>query len=191
MLNGLAAWFVGFDGNFGFDQIGDSYTDAGVSKFNFPHEGHSERALTKWKVSYVGMRSFCAILGTLTIPVVYAIMRESGYPVGIAAFSAALILFDNGHITQTRLILLDAALVLFMALSLFCYVKFHQYRYQEFSWAWWGWLLATGFWLACTLGCKMVGLFTFATVGAAVLWDLWEILDIKRGHSMVCWIYIN
>lgn len=36
MLNGLAAWFVGFDGNFGFDQIGDSYTDAGVSKFNFP-----------------------------------------------------------------------------------------------------------------------------------------------------------
>ncbi|OWZ57531.1 dolichyl-phosphate-mannose-protein mannosyltransferase [Cryptococcus neoformans] len=167
MLNGLAAWFVGFDGNFGFDQIGDSYTDAGIP--------------------YVGMRSFCAILGTLTIPVVYAIMRESGYPVGIAAFSAALILFDNGHITQTRLILLDAALVLFMALSLFCYVKFHQYRYQEFSRAWWGWLLATGFWLACTLGCKMVGLFTFATIGAAVLWDLWEILDIKRGHSMSYW----
>lgn len=24
------------------------------------------------------------------------------------------------------------------------------------------------------------------TVGAAVLWDLWQIMDIKRGNSMVC-----
>jgi dolichyl-phosphate-mannose-protein mannosyltransferase len=83
------------------------------------------------------------------------------------------------------LILLDAALVLFMALSLFCYVKFHQQRYREFSKQWWFWLLATGASLAATLGCKMVGLFTFMTVGAAVLWDLWGIMDIKRGHTMV------
>lgn len=31
MLNGLAAWFVGFDGNFGFEQIGDVYTANDVS----------------------------------------------------------------------------------------------------------------------------------------------------------------
>ena len=92
---------------------------------------------------------------------------------------------DNGHVIQTRLILLDAALVLFMALSIFCYVKFHQQRYREFTRTWWFWLLATGTALACTLGCKMVGLFTFMSVGAAVMWDLWEILDIKKGHTMV------
>ncbi|WWC59216.1 uncharacterized protein I303_101766 [Kwoniella dejecticola CBS 10117] len=164
MLNGLAAWFVGFNGDFGFEQIGDDYIANNVP--------------------YVGMRSFCAIMGSITVPIVFGIMRESGYPVGIALLSAALVAFDNGHITQTRLILLDAALVLFMALSLFSYVKFHQYRYQEFSNWWWFWLLNTGTWLACTLGCKMVGLFTFLTVGAAVLWDLWMILDIKKGHSM-------
>jgi hypothetical protein len=56
---------------------------------------------------------------------------------------------------------------------------------SEFTKTWWAWLLATGCCLACTLGCKMVGLFTFFTIGAAVLWDLWGILDIKRGHSMV------
>ena len=39
------------------------------------------------------MRSYNAVLGSLTIPVVFAIMRESGYPVVIAAFSACLILF--------------------------------------------------------------------------------------------------
>ena len=46
-------------------------------------------------------------------------------------------------------------------------------------------MFATGTFLACTLGCKMVGLFTFATVGAAVLYDLWDILDIRKGLSMV------
>lgn len=26
MLNGLAGWLVGFNGDFGFEQIGDNYT---------------------------------------------------------------------------------------------------------------------------------------------------------------------
>lgn len=114
-------------------------------------------------------------------------------------------LSDNAHITQTRLILLDAALVFFMALTLFSYVKFRKYRYlfvfiqfddsnrtfiffffdSEYSAEWWTWLLATGFFLACTLGCKMVGLFTFFTIGAAVIADLWDILDYKKGLNMV------
>lgn len=74
-----------------------------------------------------------------------------------------------------------------MTCSLFCYVKFHQMRYREFTREWWFWMLATGASLACTLGCKMVGLFTFLTVGAAVLWDLWGILDVRRGFSMSYW----
>ncbi|RXK42248.1 dolichyl-phosphate-mannose-protein mannosyltransferase [Tremella mesenterica] len=164
LLNALGAWLVGFKGDFGFDNIGDSYTTANVP--------------------YVGMRSFCAVMGSVTVPVVYAIMRESGYPVVIAAFSALLVLFDNGHVTQTRLILLDAALVLFMSLSLLCYIKFHQQRYREFSKTWWFWLICTGLSLACTLGCKMVGVLTFATVGVAVLWDLWGILDIKKNPEI-------
>lgn len=31
MLNGVAGWVVGFQGDFGFDNIGDSYTDNLVS----------------------------------------------------------------------------------------------------------------------------------------------------------------
>jgi dolichyl-phosphate-mannose--protein O-mannosyl transferase len=37
---------------------------------------------------------------------------------------------DNAHVTQSRLILLDAALILFMSLSLLFYIKFHQMRYR-------------------------------------------------------------
>lgn len=73
MLFGLAGWFTGFDGDFLFDNIGDSYTE---------HD-----------VSYTGMRSFAAILGSLTVPIVYAIMKETGHPTVVAAFSAILILF--------------------------------------------------------------------------------------------------
>ena len=69
---------------------------------------------------------------------------------------------------------------------------------SPFSLEWWFWLSMTGVGLALVTGydsdqlccayffrVKMVGLFTVATVGIATLIDLWELLDIKRGHSMV------
>lgn len=126
MLFGLAGWFVGFDGQFKFENIGDSYTT-----------NH---------VPYVGMRSLAAAMGSLTVPVVYGIMKESGWPTVVAAFSAALVLFgsspfqswcpsslpyaDNAHIAQSRLILLDAILIFFMALTIYCYIRFKKLRYQ-------------------------------------------------------------
>lgn len=81
LLFGLAGWFVGFDGQFTFENIGDSYT-----------ENH---------VPYVGMRLLPAILGSLTIPIVYGIMKESGYGTVIAAFSASIVLFGMcGYVQQ-------------------------------------------------------------------------------------------
>lgn len=56
---------------------------------------------------------------------------------------------------------------------------------RPFTNAWWSWMIATGVFLALTLSCKMVGLFLFLTVGSAVLYDLWNIIDIRRGNSMV------
>ncbi|KAA1475473.1 glycosyltransferase family 39 protein [Dentipellis sp. KUC8613] len=165
LLFGLAGWFVGFDGHFSFENIGDNYTD-----------NH---------VPYVGMRALPAILGSLTVPVVYAIMKESGYSTVIAAFSAAIVLFDNAHIAQSRLILLDATLIFFMSLTIYSYVRFRKVRYLEFSSEWWTWLIATGVFMACTWGSKVNGILTVFAIGAAVLVDLWDVLDIHReGHTM-------
>ena len=77
MLLGLAGWLAGFDGGFEFTNIADPYLDveAGVN------------------VPYRAMRSMPAVFGSLTVGVVYWIMRESGYPIVVAAFSAGLILF--------------------------------------------------------------------------------------------------
>lgn len=84
MLLGLAGWFVGFDGQFKFENIGDSYTT-----------NH---------VPFVGLRALPAIMGSLTIPVVYAIMKESGYSTVVAAFSASLILFGMLRVNIYRCI---------------------------------------------------------------------------------------
>ncbi|KAJ7442300.1 glycosyltransferase family 39 protein [Mycena latifolia] len=143
LLFGLAGWFVGFDGTFMFENIGDSYT-----------ENH---------VPYV--------------PVVYAIMKESGYSTVIAAFSACIILFDNAHIAQSRLILLDATLIFFHGP--------HDLRYWAFSTEWWTWLTLTGVFMACTWGSKVNGILCVFTIGIAVLIDLWDILDHKKeGNTM-------
>lgn len=202
LLFGFAGWFVGFDGNFNFENIGDNYT-----------ENH---------VPYVGMRALPAILGSLTIPVVYGIMKESGYGNVIAAFSASIVLFgaynlsvvcgwlstlpfcraDNAHVAQSRLILLDATLIFFLSLTMYSYIRFRKLRYsyvqpfpsfkprrspplRAFTPEWWGWLIATGIFMACTWGSKVNGVLAVFAIGIAVLVDLWDLLDIRKNPSMV------
>lgn len=82
LLFGLVGWFVGFDGEFTFDNIGDNYT------LN--------------NVPYAGMRALPAVFGSLTVSVVYAIMKESGYSTIIAAFSAILILFGPSFVRLSK-----------------------------------------------------------------------------------------
>jgi len=153
-------WFVGYDGHFHFENIGDSYIAN--------------------KVPYVAFRAMPALLGSLTVPVVFDIMWESGYTLPACILSALLVLFDNAHIGQTRLILLDATLVFAMACSLLCYIKFYKLRHDPFSRKWWKWLLLTGFALSCDISTKYVGLFAFITIGSAVAIDLWGLLDVNR-----------
>ena len=75
LLLAFQGWLVGFDGQFEFENIGDSYIEN--------------------KVPYVGMRTLPALLGSAIPAVVYAIMRESGYPRIVGLFSASLVLFGE------------------------------------------------------------------------------------------------
>lgn len=160
LLFALVGYLVGYDGSFHFDNIGDSYIEN--------------------KVPYVAYRALPALLGSLTVPVVFDIMWESGYTLPACVVASGLVLFDNAHIGQTRLILLDATLVFAMACSLLAYIKFYKLRHIPFSRKWWKWLLITGFALSCVISTKYVGLFAFLTVGAAVAIDLWNLLDVNR-----------
>ena len=153
-------WLVGYDGHYLFENIGESYIENNVP--------------------YVALRALPATLGALTIPVVFLIMWESGYSLPACVLSAGIVLFDNAHIAEDRLILLDATLVLSMAVSILCYVRFYKLRHEPFGRKWWKWLLLTGISLSCVISTKYVGFFTFVTIGSAVLLDLWDLLDVNR-----------
>lgn len=164
LLFAFVGWIAGFDGHFLFDNIGDDYI---VNK-----------------VPYLVFRALPAMLGALTVPVVFLTMQESGYSLPACLTAACFILFDNAHIGQVRLILLDATLVFSMACSLYTYVKFYKQRHIPFSTLWWKWLLLTGTALSCVISTKYVGAFTFFTIGSAVAIDLWNLMDIRRGLSI-------
>lgn len=153
-------WLAGYDGHFLFNNIHDDYVANNVP--------------------YVALRALPASFSALTVPVVFLIMQESGYSLPACVLSAGLLLFDNAHICEGRLILLDACLVFFVALSVLCYVKFYHLRHQPFSRKWWKWLLLSGISLSCVISTKYVGTFTFATVGCAVVINLWDLLDVNR-----------
>ena len=156
-------WFVGYDGHFLFDNIGDSYIEN--------------------KVPYVAFRALPALMGSLTVPTVFLIMWESGYSLPAAVTAAGLVLFDNAHIGQTRLILLDATLIFFMSTSVLAYIRFYKQRHEPFGRKWWKWLLLTGVSMSCVISTKYVGAFTFFTVGCATLIDLWDLLDVNRKNG--------
>ncbi|KAK9461851.1 Dolichyl-phosphate-mannose-protein mannosyltransferase-domain-containing protein [Lipomyces oligophaga] len=164
LLFALVGWLVGYDGAFLFENIGDGY----ISN----------------KVPYLAYRALPALLGSLTVVVVFLTMKNSGYSLPACLIATSLVLFDNAHITQTRLILLDATLIFSMSCALYSYVKFMQYRNRAFSFSWWKWLMLTGLALACTISTKYVGAFTFFTIGMAVIMDLWNLLDISSGLTL-------
>ena len=160
LLFALAGWFVGYRGEFLFDNIGDSYIAN--------------------KVPYVAYRTVPALMGSLTVSIVFLIMWESGYTLPACVLATGLVLFDNAHVGQTRLILLDATLIMFMALSILCYIRFYKLRHAPFSRKWWKWLLLTGLAMSSVMSTKYVGAFTFFAIGVPVMIDLWDLLNVNR-----------
>ncbi|KAL8867687.1 MAG: hypothetical protein Q9174_005500, partial [Haloplaca sp. 1 TL-2023] len=160
LLLTLAGWLAGFDGNFDFKEIGKDYVEPGVP--------------------YVAMRLLPALMGVMTIPTIFLTLKATGCRTMTAAMGAGLIIFENGLLTQSRLILLDSPLIIFTAftaLSWTCFTNQHeQGPSKAFDASWWFWLVSTGFGLGATVSVKWVGLFTIAWVGSLTVVQLWVLL---------------
>ncbi|PHH75845.1 hypothetical protein CDD82_4244 [Ophiocordyceps australis] len=171
MLIALTGWLAGFDGNFDFKDIGKDYLEPGVP--------------------YVAMRLFPAICGIVLAPFIFLTLKTVGCRTMTAAMGAGLIIFENGLLTQARLILLDSPLVCataFTALAFSCFTNQHeQGMTKAFQPAWWFWLVNTGLGLGLTASIKWVGLFTIAWVGALTLVQLWVLLGDTKNVTMRLW----
>ncbi|AET39922.1 dolichyl-phosphate-mannose-protein mannosyltransferase Ecym_5145 [Eremothecium cymbalariae DBVPG len=165
LLIAFVGWLVGYNGAFKFDDIGYSYETN-----NAP---------------YVAYRSLSALLGTLTVPIMFNILKELNFKAVSCALGAFLVAIDNAHVIDSRLILLDATLIVSIALSIYTYIRFYKAQLRApFSSEWYFWLYATGLSLSFVISTKYVGLFTFAMIGSAVALNLWQLLDIRAGLSL-------
>ncbi|KAH8703819.1 protein mannosyltransferase 1 [Talaromyces proteolyticus] len=160
LLITLAGWLAGFDGEFEFKNIGDDYIEPGVP--------------------YVAMRLLPAILGVLTVPLMFLTLKATGCRTSTSAMGALLVTFENALTTQSRFILLDSPLIFCTALTALCFSCFTNEQEQgpskAFKAPWWFWLSTTGLSLGATLSVKWVGLFTIAWVGSLTLVQLWVLL---------------
>ncbi|XP_034963985.2 protein O-mannosyl-transferase 2 isoform X1 [Zootoca vivipara] len=154
MLIGLAGYLSGYDGTFPFQKPGDKY------------EQHN----------YIGMRGFCAFLGSCLVPFSYLTVLELSKSLPAAMLTAAILIFDTGFITLSQYILLDPILMFFLMGAVLSMVKHDSCANRPFSAPWWFWLCLTGINLAGAIGVKFVGLFVVLLVGLNTVRDLWELL---------------
>ncbi|KKK14332.1 hypothetical protein P175DRAFT_0508810 [Aspergillus ochraceoroseus IBT 24754] len=171
LLITLAGWLAGFQGDFDFKEIGKDYIEPGVP--------------------YVAMRMLPAVLGILTVPIMFLTLKATGCRTTTAVLGAGAILFENGLVTQSRLILLDSPLVFFTALTALSFSCFTNQQElgpsHAFRGPWWFWLVATGLSLGATLSVKWVGLFTVAWVGSLTILQLWVVLGDTKNVTPRLW----
>jgi dolichyl-phosphate-mannose-protein mannosyltransferase len=75
LLLTLAGWLAGFDGEFDFKDIGRDYLEPGVP--------------------YVAMRLLPAILGILTVPIMFLTLKATGCRTTTASMGAGLLIFGT------------------------------------------------------------------------------------------------
>ncbi|KAG0084869.1 hypothetical protein BGZ92_009490 [Podila epicladia] len=159
MLYAAVAYLLGFDGKFSF----------------------APGKLYPQSVPFIGMRMFAVACGVGLIPISYLTIKRSGHSTQAAIICAVLVTFENALITQSRFILLDAPMMLFMGYTLLAWINFYNHRNRPFTRGWWLWLLQTGTGLFLSSSVKWVGLFTIITIGVCVL----KYLQEARTHLYV------
>ena len=119
-----------------------------------------------------------ATAGALLIPTAFATLRQLGASRTAAAVPAVLLLADTALAVQSRLILLDAPLVLAIAATTLAWAHF-RWSAPGARTRWLA-LLATGLGLGVALSIKWVGLFVTVLVGAGTVRDLWTLVGDRR-----------
>ncbi|KAK3364435.1 glycosyltransferase family 39 protein [Lasiosphaeria hispida] len=168
LLITLFGWLAGFDGDFDFKEIGKDYLEPNVP--------------------YVAMRLFPALCGVLLAPTMFLTLKAAGCRTFTATLGAGLIIFENGLLTQARLILLDSPLMITTAFTALAFTSFSNQQElgptKAFQPSWWFWLVMTGLGLGMTVSVKWVGLFTIAWVGCLTLIQLWVLLGDYNNVSV-------
>ena len=80
LLLTLAGWLAGFDGEFDFKDIGKDYLEPGVP--------------------YVAMRLLPALMGVMTVPMIFLTLKATGCRTMTAAMGAGTLIFGRSSVTD-------------------------------------------------------------------------------------------
>ena len=131
---------VNFSPEFDFSQIGEKYNNN----------------------KYMALRSLPTLAGTLLPLIIYLLCLEIGFKRRTALLAGLLIVFENSILVQSRLILMDAFLILFGFIALLFYFKFRNKNKLNY-------LLLTGIFSALAFSIKWTGM---AFLGIVVILEL-------------------
>lgn len=162
----LAGYFIGYDGSFSFDKIGLDYIEQGVP--------------------YIALRMVSVLSGTLIVPLCYLILKERHFSHQSTLFGTSLVLLDTALVTQTRFILLDGLLLLFIVLACYSWTKFERASsFKLFNKESCFWLALCGVSMTLATGVKMVGLLTVLLIGVLTIRRFWEMIDKAKNVPSV------
>ncbi|KAF7684691.1 Dolichyl-phosphate-mannose--protein mannosyltransferase 2 [Astathelohania contejeani] len=134
-------------------------------------------------MDYVGMRRFHAFIASFVTVFAYLILQELEYSMKMCVFTCLLLIFENGMVSISRLILLDSHLLFFTSLVTYLMVKSYKrnnyyqsnIKNQILN------LLLLGISLGCVLSVKWIGCLTTLYVGILTIYELWNTLTSKTG----------
>ena len=144
VIGGFAKMFS-FEPAFSFASIGDSFPDN----------------------KYLALRFLPTLAGFVLAPLIFLLVIELGLSVPAAFLAGALIGLDNALLTQSRLILLDAFLLVFGFGALLCYARWRNGAHKWY-------LLGAGALAGAAASIKWTALTFLAIIGVMELAHLWR-----------------
>jgi dolichyl-phosphate-mannose-protein mannosyltransferase len=109
------------------------------------------------------LRLLPGTLGTLTVPLIYLLLRQLGASRRVALLGGVAALLDNGLLLESRLILLDSFLIFFGLLAVSIYLAARD-RTGTRRWVC---LAASAFFAGCALSVKWTGASALGVILAA------------------------
>lgn len=128
---------------------------------------------------YIWFRLFPALAGGLIPVAVFCFLRAFRIKPSLSLLVGALLVFDNALLTQSRLILIDAFLILFgfWGLALFFSARHKGYCLSLFA--------AAGVFFALSFSVKWTGLSFYGLAGFVVLFDVLFRKEIKALRGQI------
>ncbi|KAJ6237698.1 dolichyl-phosphate-mannose--protein mannosyltransferase [Anaeramoeba flamelloides] len=150
LIMSLIAKFCSFVPTFDFTNISDKY----------PAE-----------IDYLCLRKQTAFVSALLPPLSYLLLRTFSISVPSSLLVAIMFIFENIILVESRIIVTDAFLFLFILLTIIFNLQLAKYRPFTFQWVLFMFLTAVA--LGCSVSTKLTALGTYAAVGISQIIQLY------------------